>query len=193
MRFLFLSLFLSIFLCLGACKIIEKEMLIRSTLASDYGDPFVKETPSRLLNVIQHDSDNERAWKALHHYSTITNAGNTLTLYRDCFNAIEEDPLLFFNRYLSGDENALFRMVDALSHDFSAFERTYIQIDQVFKQSLNQILNFINNDDLEGETYVRAYNFYRISLAQYNSWKLRYCEFQRSGTEIIEINCAPWE
>lgn len=68
----------------------------------------------RILEIIQANPNNDKAWKALNHYATLTDAGLTSTFHKDCFHAIKARPLLFYKRYLKGDENALKRMEDSM-------------------------------------------------------------------------------
>jgi hypothetical protein len=150
--------------------------------------------PSKLFKIIKDNPKDENVWKALHHYSSLTDAGATLMFYDDCFHALKENPLLFFNRYMAGDEQALFRMVDALSHDFSAFSgESFQETDRVFQQSFNSIMEFRTAHSQKREAYRRAYDFDRISEAQYVSWKLRYCELTKENSDIVAKNCATWE
>ena len=136
--------------------------------------------PSKLLKIIQKNPKNEKAWKALHHYRSLTDAGITITFYSECFYALKENPQLFLDRYMRGDEQALFRMVDALSHDFSAFEGTFKDTNQVFEKFLKNRKDFSS----------RSSDFYRVSQAQYDSWCLRYCEFtRRKDFQIVPENC----
>ena len=68
----------------------------------------------RILEIIQANPNNDKAWKALHHYATLTDAGLTSTFHKDSFEVIKATPLLFYQRYLKGDDNALQRMKDAM-------------------------------------------------------------------------------
>lgn len=192
MRFWFPLLLLLVTLFFTACQPVSDDITIISVLASENATDVDDDVPSNVLKIIKKDRKNQRAWQALHHYSSITDAGITLSFYGDCFNAIKDDPLLFFDRYMAGDEQALFRMVDALSHDFSAFQETFEQTDRVFRRAFNLIAEFELKHARERQ-YQRADNFYRVSQAQYQSWKLRYCEFVRKESEIVATNCAPWE
>jgi hypothetical protein len=193
MRFLIIILFAISTVFLTACESVNNEMTVNSILISNNATDIDESAPSKVLAIVKQNKTNEKAWQALHHYSSLTDAGATLMFYRDCFNALKEDPLLFFDRYMTGDEQAIFRMIDALSHDFSAFEETYEQSDRVFQNSFRLIMDFMRQHSKEREVYRRAYNFQRVSQAQYNSWRLHYCEFIRTGSEIVATNCAPWE
>ncbi|MFB2974336.1 hypothetical protein ACE1CD_35870 [Aerosakkonema sp. BLCC-F183] len=197
MRFWLLILLLLVLLLtvfFAAREPITEQITISSVLISDSAVDIGEDTPSKLFKMIEKDKKNDRAWQAIHYYSNITDAGYTLMFYRDCFNALKDDPLLFFDRYMAGDEKALFLMVNALSHDFSAFTgESFEQTEKVFRQSFNLIRDFITQHAKQREVDRRADNFLRISQAQYDSWRLRYCEFVRTRSNIVATNCAPGE
>lgn len=67
-----------------------------------------------LLDMILDNSNNDHAWNALHRFREFTDGGIT-TIYNDaCFAAIKIKPLLFYERYIAGDEQALERAIDAV-------------------------------------------------------------------------------
>jgi hypothetical protein len=112
--------------------------------------------------------------------------------YRDCFNALKDNPSIFFDRYMAGDEQALFRMVDALSHDFSAFpEEKFQNTDQAFQKVFDRVSTFMRNHTRKQTIYRRAYDFERVSQSQYNSWRLRYCELGSKDGQMIAKKCRP--
>jgi|GEM_PF-6063167 hypothetical protein len=122
---------------------------------------------------IEKNRDNEKAWKALHHYSSIAGGGYRMHLFRDCFNILKKDNLIFFNRYLKGDEQALLRMIDALTYDFSAFSDEKFEVfDETYKKILERISKAVLNQDKK--LYQRASNFDRISREKYIEWRLTY-------------------
>lgn len=122
---------------------------------------------------IEQNRDNEKAWKALHYYSSIAEGGDRMLFYRGCFKVLEKDNLIFFNRYLKGDEQAIFRMIDALSYDFSSFRDEKFEVfDAIYKKILETISKSVLNQDKK--VYQRASNFDRISREKYIEWRLRY-------------------
>jgi hypothetical protein len=194
MRFLFVTLVGLLVILFVACQPIIDAINVQSVLTSQSASQVGYDAPSKLLTILKNNPKDENAWKALHHYRSLTDAGLTLTFYRDCFNALKEKPLLFFDRYMAGDEQALFRMVDALSHDFSAFTgETFRATNQVFKRSLDNISDFQTTHSQDKEVYRRGYDFRRVSRSQYDSWRLRYCEFTRENSEAVAQNCASWQ
>ncbi|CCI00682.1 MAG: hypothetical protein IM550_11605 [Microcystis sp. M54BS1] len=190
MNQLLLYLIVMLSILVASCESIQKEILVSSTLNAKDGSSISENIPSKILIILQKDPGNGRAWQSLHHYSSITDAGKTLSFYQDCFNALKEKPLLFFDRYLAGDDQALFRMIDALSHDFSAFGETYKQTEQVFNKSFYLIKQFMQEHKTNRELYNRAYDFYRVSWAQYDSWRLRYCDSTFVNGKVIFGHCS---
>ena len=191
MRFLMLVWVGLLVLLFAACQPLTNAIDVQWALINQNAPDIGYDAPSKLLKIIKDNPKAENAWKALHHYRFLTDAGITLTFYRDCFNALKEKPLLFFEQYIAGDEQALFRMVDALSHDFSAFSgETFQATNQVFQQSLDSMMQFMQAHSQEREVYRRAYDFERVSQAQYDSWRLRYCEFSKENSRVVAKNCA---
>jgi hypothetical protein len=179
MRFAFMNLTIILANFSVACQPVNSGIDVQKVLNSKSATEDYS-APSKLLKIIQKNPKNEKAWKALHHYRSLTDAGITLTFYRECFYALKENPQLFLDRYMRGDEQALFRMVDALSYDFSGFPgNTFEDTNQVFEKFLK------NHKDFS----VRSSNFYSVSNAQYDSWRLRYCEFIRKDSKIVPANC----
>ncbi|KAM3090756.1 hypothetical protein ACKFKG_28120 [Phormidesmis sp. 146-35] len=139
MRFLFVTLVGLLVVLFVAYQPITDAINVQSVLTSQSASAVDYDAPSKLLTILQNNPKDENAWKALHHYRSLTDAGLTLTFYRHCFNALKEKPLLFLDRYIAGDEQALFRMIDAISHDFSAFAgafagETFQATNQVFER-----------------------------------------------------------
>ena len=194
MRFLVFVWVGLLVLLFAACQPLTNVTDIQRVLTNQSTPDIGSDAPSKLLKIIKNNPKNENAWRALHHYRSLTDAGITLTFYHDCFNALKEKPLLFFEQYIAGDEQALFRMVDALSHDFSAFSgETFQATNQVFQKSLDSMVQFMQAHSQEREMYRRAYDFERVSQAQYDSWQLRYCEFTKQNSRFVAKNCAIWE
>jgi hypothetical protein len=172
-----LVVFLSVFSV--ACQSVNSEIDLQKVLNSKSATEDYS-TPLKLLKIIQKNPKNDKAWKALHHYRSLTDGGITLTFYSECFYSLKENPQLFLDRYVRGDEQALFRMIDALSYDFSGSPGdTFEDTNQVFEKFLKNRKDFSR----------RSSDFYRVSQAQYDSWRLQYCEFTRKDSKIIPENC----
>lgn len=112
-----ISLFFVIVLLIivsSSCQFVQKDA--KNSLNTNNRSKllFQENDPSKIFEVIKKNPDSFKAWNSLHHYSYMTDSGSSLSFHRDCFNGIKDEPLLFFERYLQGDEQALFRMVDAL-------------------------------------------------------------------------------
>jgi len=58
------------------------------------------------------------SWHALHKFRSVLDGGHATSFDDDCFKLIKMDSMLFYRRYMSGDDLALERMVDA-SRGFS--------------------------------------------------------------------------
>jgi hypothetical protein len=175
MRFFLLICTTVILAFLVACQPVKNAIDIQNVLSSQSGADVSYDERSNLLKIIKDNPNDENGWKALHYYSSLTDAGATLMFYRDCFMALKSNPLIFFDRYMAGDEQALFRMVDALSHDFSAFsEEKFQDTDQVFEKVFDEASKFMRKHSQERAIYRRALDFDRVSRAQYDSWRLRY-------------------
>ena len=143
-------------------------------LTANRNSPAVEDSDvDQMFLEIEKNRDNEKAWKALHHYSSIPDGGGRMLFFRACFKILEKDNLIFFNRYLKGDEQAIFRMMDALSYDFSAFTDEKFEVfDEIYKKILETISKSVLNQDQK--LYQRASNFDKISREEYIKWRQRY-------------------
>ena len=146
-------------------------------LTANRNSPAVEDSDvDQMFLEIEKNRDNEKAWKALHHYSSIPDGGGRMLFFRACFKILEKDNLIFFNRYLKGDEQAIFRMIDALSYDFSAFSKKGLEdfevFDEIYKKILETISKSVPNQDQK--LYQRASNFHRISREEYIKWRQSY-------------------
>ena len=157
-------------------KILNSEAMIDLSYSLSTDD--VEYIPSVLLADILNDPDDDHSWKALHHYRSLTDAGATILFWRDCFLAIDKDPLLFYRRFMKGDEQALFRMVDAMSHDFSAFQDTGLRSFKEVNAVYLKVLDLMGEErrKLGGDRvpYRRMVDFERVCQAQHVLWKQRY-------------------
>jgi hypothetical protein len=63
-----------------------------------------------------------KTWLALHKYLTFTDASGTIEFYNYCYQALKREPLVYYSRYMEGDDNAIHLMESALSHDFRVFD-----------------------------------------------------------------------
>jgi len=169
-RRLFILLSLATFLSACISYIISP---LDRILTSKNGSEVERSDIDQMFLEIEKNRDNEKAWKALHHYSSITDASYSLDFQRACFKILEKDNLIFFNRYLKGDEQAIFRMIDALSYDFSAFSDEKFEVfDAIYKKILETISKSVLNQDKK--LYQRASNFEKIFREKYIEWRLIY-------------------
>jgi hypothetical protein len=76
---------------------------------------FIFDIGAKLLTIIENNPGNNEAWKALHHFRSLTDAGLTSSFEMDCFDILRKNPLLFYYRYMQGDNLGLERMDDAIS------------------------------------------------------------------------------
>ena len=68
-----------------------------------------------LLSMLVNNPGNEDAWKALHKFASYVDAHLSEEFNNSCFDAMKQYPSIFYERYLKGDDEAVNRMVDALS------------------------------------------------------------------------------
>jgi hypothetical protein len=112
--------------------------------------PYPDLVPEKLLNRLVRNSDDQQAWKALYHYSLMTDASYSLGFDYDCFMILREHPLLFYNRFLAGDDQAVELMNHAAYADVAAFGRTSDwtreQIRNAFAKIWNEVLKTSDNE-----------------------------------------------
>jgi hypothetical protein len=91
-----------------------------------------------------------KTWLALHKYRTFTDASGTIEFYDYCYQALKREPLVYYTRYMEGDDEAIHLMESALSHDFSAFddqrELGKKTIRSVYENSLTETLKHKPSD-----------------------------------------------
>jgi hypothetical protein len=63
-------------------------------------------TPMRIFAEIVKNPSNDRAWAAAYHYRTMTDAGVSLAFNWACFDTLVENPTLFRDRYITGDNRS---------------------------------------------------------------------------------------
>lgn len=137
-----------------------------------------EQVPDLLLEAILTGRATDDEWKALDHYSRLVDAGAGLDFLRSCFKTLERDPLIFYRRFMSGDATALDRMRDALTYDFSAYDRQkprtmrYREHREFYENTLKKIA--ANGDTLAGEALRRHEQFVTAAQRQFESWRGRY-------------------
>jgi hypothetical protein len=67
----------------------------------------------KLVDLLLVEPKNNKAWLALHKYRSFTDAGVTQMFNDACFRAFMKNPLIFYNRYMEGDDEAVNRAMDA--------------------------------------------------------------------------------
>ncbi|MCW8830682.1 MAG: hypothetical protein OQK32_04080 [Gammaproteobacteria bacterium] len=112
-----------------------------------------------LIEIVLKDPDNDRAWAALHRFRDFTDAGIT-TIYNDaCFKAIKDKPLIFYKRYMAGDELALERAVGAVwgtdSYEGDRSESIKSNI-AVLKRSA-QLISELNSSNKRHRIFIDSY------------------------------------
>jgi hypothetical protein len=135
-----------------------------------------EDVPSQLLKSILKDRSSNKQWGALEHYSKIEDAGASLELSRSCYNALKEDPTLFYSRYMEGDSSALKRMEDALHYDYSAYEPATLTNHKLHQTFFEDVLTKLDSlkDNLKGKNLKRHNHFMEKSYQQFEKWKNRY-------------------
>jgi hypothetical protein len=68
---------------------------------------YCDEVPSALLNHLMVFPKDADYWKALNHYRSLADGAATECLCFDCFVALVQNPTLFYDRFISGDDEVL--------------------------------------------------------------------------------------
>jgi hypothetical protein len=148
------------------------------------GTRYVEGVPDELFERILNTSSADAEWKALDHYSKLVDAGASLELFRSCYSASAKQPLLFYRRYMAGDDTALDRMLEALTYDFAAYERlTSARVHQ-YEQRYDEILTDISQQEarLTGKQRERHHTFLKNSQRQFERWRARYKGLKNAST-----------
>jgi len=80
------------------------------------------EVPDKIINIILENKTNEKAWEAFHHFRSLTDGGVTAFFRDSCYLAIKKEPLIFYKRYINGDNFAIERMMDSLWVDLIEYD-----------------------------------------------------------------------
>lgn len=117
---------------------------------------YVWSISDKLIEIILKDAGNDRAWRALHRFRNYTDAGLTVMYYDSCFVAIKKDPLIFYHRYMSGDEKSLQRAKDAVWGNDNYEENRNVRIESnvaVLKKSA-KLISKISDDSAKHKKYL---------------------------------------
>jgi hypothetical protein len=104
---------------------------------------FIMEIPARLFSITATTKDKERTWHAIHHFSSIADAGVSESFDIDCIEAMNKYPLIFYNRYMGGDDQALRRLDDALNADWTNGDDTDIKDEKRNRKAIENEINAI--------------------------------------------------
>jgi hypothetical protein len=138
----------------------------------------VEQVPDKLFEIILGGKATDEEWKALSHYSNLTDAGASVDFMHSCFNALKRNPMIFYDRFMRGDKTALQWMRDALGDDFAAYETlteaSYEEHERFYERSLRNI------DDkrvkLSREGLKKHEEFMNDSRRHFKDWRIRYRE-----------------
>lgn len=184
-------LLLVILVLVYGCQHIEKEFAVTSTLRAEEPYELNERNSSNLFSKIRVDPKNDRVWQALYKYSLLADTSIASIFHRDCFEAIKENHLIFFERYMSGDENSINLMMDAFLYDYQAFSLDgYDQTNRVYQYVLDSISAEVQKYSLNVDSYSRASAFRRISEGQHILWQLRYCKkLEMKRGKVVTDDC----
>ncbi len=73
--------------------------------------------PKMLVKIVESNPTSEKNWNALHKFRKFLDAGVTNSFNRECLFLMQRNPLIFYQRYVNGDDQALNRMKDAIIGD----------------------------------------------------------------------------
>jgi len=76
---------------------------------------FYWSVSDQLVGIILHEPENNDAWIALHKFREFTDASIIGRYKNSCYSAIKSEPLIFYRRYVLGDDLALDRTIDAIA------------------------------------------------------------------------------
>ena len=112
-----------------------------------------------------------KTWLALYKYRTFTDASGTIEFYNYCYQALKREPLVYYSRYMEGDDKAIYLMESALSHDFSAFDSQWKlrkeTIRSVYETSLTETLKHKPSD---GEKKKRHDAYIKVFIGKLKEW-----------------------
>jgi hypothetical protein len=136
----------------------------------------VEQVPDKLFEIILSGKATDEEWKALSHYSNLTDAGASIDFMHSCFKALRKDPLIFYHRFIGGDKTALQWMRDALSDDFSAYEHATKLTCEEHRFFYEEVLRAIGDEKakLSGDALKKHDEFMKASRHQFEEWKARY-------------------
>lgn len=131
---------------------------------------FVTGISDNLIKTILADPSNDRAWQALHKFRTYTDAGLTTMFNDSCFYALQKQPLIFYNRYMAGDTNALDRAEDsAWGFSETETESSNKEDTKYLYKNLDQIKNIKSNNPRHAlfvERFTKAIKDREIEIQQ---------------------------
>lgn len=103
--------------------ILDKTLSARDlgTLKQSLGRPEADDTtiPKQIFQRILKNSKDDKAWMAAYHYRSLTDAGSTLVFRWICFDALMQNPVIYRDRFILGDDRAANLMKDAMWSDGS--------------------------------------------------------------------------
>ncbi len=138
----------------------------------------VEQVPDRLFAIILSRKATDEEWKALSHYSNLADAGASLDFMHSCFKALKRNPMIFYDRFMRGDNTALQWMRDALGDDFAAYEPLtktgYEEHERFYERILRKIDD--KRAKLSRDGLKRHEELMRDARHHFEDWKTRYRE-----------------
>lgn len=126
-----------------------------------YDRRYVWSISDKLIEIIlnDNDNDNDKAWQALHKFRKYTDAGLT-TMYNDaCFVAIKQNPLIFYRRFMSGDDQALKRAKNAVwgTDSYEGDRNITIESNIAVLKNSSKLINKISSNSEKHKKYLVEY------------------------------------
>ena len=136
----------------------------------EYGKKVYRNYAEELFEEFKNNRST-KTWLALHKYRAFTDASGTIEFYNYCYQALKREPLVYYSRYMEGDDKAIHLMESALSHDFSAFDSQWKlgkkTIRSVYETSLMETLEHKPSD---GEKKKRHGAYIKVFIEKLKEW-----------------------
>jgi len=143
---------------------------------------FLMGIPARLFSIAATTTNDAMAWQAIHHFNSMTDAGLSESFDIDCLEAMNTYPLIFFNRYLAGDDLALKRMNDALNADWTNGDGTDINEERIHRKAIEREVRTIQAMKGISPEKMKRQNEYLTSLQK--DYELRKKRFRDAFGEL---------
>ena len=163
-------------------KVLNSTSLEELRSVSGYKDTldqhrYIWSIPDKLIQKILQNPDDNNNWEALHKFGQYTDGGLS-SMYADaCFDAIKTNPLVYYNRFISGDDKALERFADAmrgyLIDDYGKIHAEEIEN----RKFIDRMMNLIKKQPSSSSQSKRHKNFITFVEDKYENRKQEFREY----------------